>query len=201
MRYIFFQLRLCFVLVLSSAVLFSLPLNNPKSDSDNCKVVNNIVKIAKSFDGIKEVGKNRGSFIDRLNRFTKVSLGSPYCASFVSFVIDSANKITPINCKIKYKVKSALAMNLRNKQTYSARLVLEGKRYPKASEVIIWQKGSTKFGHAGIVTKDWTETKGESIQANTNKSAESRDGNGIYIKMAKISPFSYFRIVAFTPIN
>lgn len=189
MQFIYFQLRLCFVLVLSSAVLYSLPSNN----SSNCKVVS----IAKSFDGIKETGKNRGSFIDKLNRFTKVPLGSPYCASFVSFVIDSANKITPI----KYKVKSALAQKLRNKLTYSAKMVLDGKRYPKASEVVIWQKGNTQFGHAGIVTKDWTETKGETIQANTNKSAESRDGNGIYIKMAKINPFSYFRIVAFTPIN
>lgn len=159
------------------------------------------MNIAKSFDGIKEIGKNRGEFIDRLNRFTKVPLGSPYCASFVSFVIDSADKIAPKDCKIKYKVKSALAQRLRNKQTYSAKLVLEGKRYPKASEVIVWQKGKTQFGHAGIVTKDWKNIFGETIQANTNKSAESREGNGIYIKMAKINPFSYFRIVAFTPIN
>lgn len=198
MQFIYFQLRLCFVLVLSSAVLYSLPSSD---NSSKCKVVDNVVNIAKSFDGIKETGKNRGSFIDKLNRFTKVPLGSPYCASFVSFVIDSANKTTPIDCKIRYKVKSALAQKLRNNLTYSAKMVLDGKRYPKASEVVIWQKGKTQFGHAGIVTKDWTETKGETIQANTNKSAESRDGNGIYIKMAKINPFSYFRIVAFTPIN
>lgn len=193
-------MRLCFVLVLSSAVLYSLPLNNEKI-SANCKVVDNVVNIAKSFDGIKEVGNNRGKFIDIMNRFTKVPLGSPYCASFVSFVIDSANKITPIDCKIRYKVKSALAQRLRNKLTYSAKMVLDGKRYPQKGEVVIWQKGKTAFGHAGIVTENWKETKGQTIQANTNKSAESRDGNGIYIKMAKINPFNYFRIVAFTPID
>lgn len=186
MRVICVLLLLCLLQVLDFQPLYSLP-------SNNCKVVS----IAKSFDGIKETGNNRGSFIDKLNRFTKVPLGSPYCASFVSYVIDSANKITPI----RYKVKSALAQRLRNKQTYSAKLVLEGKRYPKASEVIVWQKGKTQFGHAGIVTKDWKNIFGETIQANTNKSAESREGNGIYIKMAKINPFSYFRIVAFTPIN
>ena len=170
---------------------------NDKVISSNIKLDYLIVKIAKGYNGITEKGKNRGEFIDKLNRFTKVPLGSPYCASFVSFVIDSASKKTPI----KNKVKSALAMRLRNKNTYSAKLVLDGKRYPKASEVIVWQKGKTNFGHAGIVTKDWTETKGESIQANTSKSAESRDGNGIWIKTARINPFSYFRIVAFTPIN
>lgn len=196
MQFIYFQLRLCFVLVLSSAVLYSLP-SNEKIVSNNCKVVENVVNIAKSFDGIKEVGNNRGKFIDIINRFTKVPLGSPYCASFVSFVIDSANKITPI----QHKVKSALAQKLRNKLTYSAKMVLDGKRYPQKGEVVIWQKGKTAFGHAGIITENWKETKGQTIQANTNKSAESRDGNGIYIKMAKINPFSYFRIVAFTPID
>jgi len=184
MRYIFLALRLCFVLVLSSAVLYSLPSNK-------------VVEIAKSYNGTKEIGKNRGEFIDKLNRFTRVPLGSPYCASFVSYVIDSASRLE----NIKYKVKSALAMRLRNKQTYSAKLVLDGKRYPKASEVIVWQKGKSVFGHAGIVTKDWTSIFGQSIQANTSKTAESRDGNGIWIKNAKINPFSYFRIVAFTPIN
>jgi hypothetical protein len=170
---------------------FSLHSNNITN-----KDRNTIVEIAKSYDGTKEIGKNRGVAIDKFNKFNRVALGSPYCASFCSYVLDSANKIVPI----KYKVKSALAMKLRNKKTYSAKEVLNGKKYPKASEIIVWQKGKTVFGHAGFVTKDWIGISGESIQANTNKSKESRDGNGIYIKKAKIEPFNYFRIVAFTPV-
>lgn len=167
------------------------------SNLDNTKNENQIVKIALKYENTKEIGKNRGEFIDKFNNFTKVPLGSPYCASFVSYVIDSVGKLIPL----KNKVKSALAMKLRNKNTYSAKDVLNGKRYPQEGEVIVWQKGKSIFGHAGIVTKDWTKNNGQTIQANTNKSRESRDGNGIYVKNAKIQPFNYFRIVAFTPIN
>ena len=185
-------------MALGSLLSYSLHSSNLKTAKiDTLEVKNLIVDIAKSYENTKEIGKNRGEFIDKLNRFTKVSLGSPYCASFVSYVIDSAGKKIPL----KNKVKSALAMKLRNKNTYSAKEVLNGKRYPQAGEVIVWQKGKSIFGHAGIVTKDWIKNNGQTIQANTNKSTESRDGNGIYVKNANIQPFNYFRIVAFTPIN
>lgn len=47
-----------------------------------------IVATAENYVGQREVnGPNRSAFIDKINKFAGAPLGSPYCASFTSYVL------------------------------------------------------------------------------------------------------------------
>ena len=151
------------------------------------------IQIAKGFVGTRELPNNRGYWIDRFNKFTKNPIGSPYCQAFVNFCIDSA--------KAKLPIKSGLAMNYKTKKSQSAAKVLAGIYKVKAGDVITWQKGKTIYGHTGFASENWKNESGMTIQANTTKTGESRDGGGIWEKKAKINQFSDFRIVRFTPVE
>ena len=161
------------------ARLYSTHLNNkPKH-----------VEIALQYANILEYGNNRSIVADSSNIFTKQRLGTSYCQSFVSWILEKAYPS-------KYK-PTALATAFRGKRQISAISVIRGKEKVKAGYIITWQKGKTIFGHSGIAIEDWEGPEGMTIQANTSKRIENRNGDGIFIKKASIKPYSYFRIIRF----
>lgn len=125
-----------------------------------------------------------------MNRYVGSPLGSPYCAAAVSYSIRPNS------------LRSGLARALRNKNTFAALEVIQGKKQIKRGYIIIWQKGETISGHAGLANRDWNGVKGETVEGNTsagNKGSQS-NGDGFFIRQRSIQPTAYFRIKYITPL-
>jgi hypothetical protein len=162
--------------------LFSLPSNKPAW-----------IQVAESYEGLREVGYNRGITVDSMNRNCGNKPGSSWCAAFVYWCLDKAH--------IKYdNKKSGLARSLINKNSISAWDVINGKKKVLCGMAGIFQKGKTIFGHAIFIDEDWKSISGKTIEGNTNK-AGSSDGDGVYEKTRKIEPYNYFRLIKFTAFN
>jgi hypothetical protein len=80
--------------------------------------------------------------------------------------------------------------------------VLIGQKRPEPGDIIVWKKGNTIFGHAGIVL-EWDGACGKTIEANTSSGVygSQADGDGVWIRERCIEPGNYFRIVSFTPVT
>jgi hypothetical protein len=152
------------------------------------------VAIARSYVGESEKKPNRSFHIDRWNRNVRNPLGSPYCAAFVYWCLDSAG--------VKYpQKKSGLARGLvTKKQTFTAYDVIMGRQKVLKGDIPIWQKGTTMFGHTGFAAEDWDGTGGKTIEANTSPGTggNQSDGDGVHIRNRRIEVYSYFRIKWFT---
>jgi len=79
--------------------------------------------------------------------------------------------------------------------------VLIGQKRPEPGDIVVWRKGNTIFGHAGIVL-EWNGACGKTIEANTSSGVygSQADGDGVWIRERCIEPGNYFRIVSFTPV-
>lgn len=150
----------------------------------------NNLDVARRYLNYKEVGNNRGAFIDTINKAVSNPLGSPYCSAFVSYCQIQSNSFP--------KKKTGLATKWIDKNSISALDVWNKKKTIDSTYLVIWQKGSTVFGHIGIVEK--VSNKITTIEANTSSGirGSQSNGNGIYRRLRSIEPFNYFRIKAFT---
>ena len=115
--------------------------------------------------------------------------GASWCAAFVKWCLDLAN------IKLPQKV-TGLARSLRNKNTFSAMDVLNGKKKVKCGYIIIWQKGKTIYGHTGFADSDWDGIKGKTVEGNSSDGKKE----GVRFQTRMIEPFNYFRIKYFTPV-
>jgi len=155
------------------------------------------LRIAQGFVGVKEVGSNRGYWIDRWNKGSGVAYGSPYCASYGRFCLDSSGAATP-------KIRSPLATAwLRNKGTISAKDVFYGMAAVPSGSCVIWRNGETISGHFAFLVKWINKRTFTTIEANTSSGVKGsqRDGNGVYNRTRTLSPFAYFRVVGFVPVE
>lgn len=153
--------------------------------------------IAQNFVGVKEIGNNRGLWIDRWNKRAGIGVGNPYCATFGKFCLDSAKAVTPT-------IRSPLATNwLRNKWPISAKDVYYGFNDVPVGSCVIWRNGETINGHFGFFVKWLGKNKLYTIEANTSSGIKGsqRDGNGVYNRERVLSPFAYFRIEGFVPVT
>ena len=147
-----------------------------------------------SWSGLQEIppGSNRHPVIDRMNANVNVPYGSNYCASAVSYALDSANA--------NFKRRTAVAQGFITKNSHSYKDVLFGRYQPTAGDILIWKLGETWKGHTGLVVW-WHESKGFTIEANTSKKGVANGrGSGIYHKSRVINPTDYFRITHFTKV-
>lgn len=149
--------------------------------------------IAKGFIGTKEQGNNGGYWVERFQKVCKAPRGSQWCASFVNFCLDSAGvKGLPFT-------GSGLARSfaLRNKTIKATKVLAENLKLP-AGTIIVWRRGSTPFGHAGIVDT-WQGKKGTTVEGNTSSGLKGSqyDGDGVWNRVRTINPTDYFRITDF----
>ena len=154
-----------------------------------------VIAIAGGYVGVREVGKNTSPEIDRWLRSVNLRPGNPYCAAFVSYILDSAHVSYP-------KIRSGLARNfVTNRSIPASRVMIGIEQIPEGS-IVVWRRGNTIFGHAGFVTS-WQGASGTTIEANTSSGEQGSqsDGDGVYRRTRTIIPSAHFRITDFTVIE
>lgn len=149
--------------------------------------------IAKGFVGTKEIGNNGGYWVERFQKVTKSPKKAQWCASFVNFCLDSAGiRKLPFT-------GSGLARHFatRNK-TIKAKDVIANNMSLPSGTIIVWRRGTTPFGHAGIVAQ-WKGKSGTTVEGNTSsgQSGSQYDGDGVWERKRFINPTNYFRITDF----
>jgi len=149
--------------------------------------------IAKGFVGVKEEGNNGGYWVSRFLASCKLKPGAQWCAAFVNFCLDSGGvKKLPFT-------GSGLARHFatRNKTIKATEVISKNLELPSGT-IIVWRRGSTPFGHAGIV-ESWKGKKGDTIEGNTSSGVKGsqHDGDGVWKRRREINPTSYFRITDF----
>ena len=152
-----------------------------------------VLTIAKGFIGTREVGNNGGYWVERFQRCTKSPKGAQWCASFVNFCLDSAGvKGLPFT-------GSGLARHFatRNKTIKATEVIAKNMQLPPGT-IIVWRRGTTPFGHAGIVNT-WKGRKGTTVEGNTSSGLKGsqHDGDGVWGRSRVINPTNYFRITDF----
>lgn len=143
-----------------------------------------ILTTAEQFVGwVKEAtGANDGPWVEAIQRVTGNKKGDPWCASFVSFVLDVA-----------YRGRNPLP------RTASCDVLLEHARThqlltdtPVPGDVFLVMRNPTDAVHTGIVTTVQDTTVG-TIEGNTN-SAGSRDGWGVFVRQRRRAPLHFIRV-------
>lgn len=155
----------------------------PEITSDDIREL--LLEILDKQIDIREVpeGSNRGKMIDIYNRHVGNSLGSPYCAAFVAYNLDSVGVDNPRSgWSPNYALKKDIiykAKNVNNKPL-------------KACDVVTYYYSNLgRVGHVGFYLK--TDVNGYIIteEANTNSSGSigtiEREGSGVYKKKRELS--------------
>ena len=174
MRY-FLLLLLCFLLQLQY-------LSADKGEK--------IVITAESCIGVKESGNNRGVQVQKFQQSVNASIGSPWCAAFIRYVLDKAGAGL-------IRVRSALAQDYIVKSSVKAKDVAKGYIKVKPGWLVIWKYADTYRGHIGIV-KNWDKNEGNTVEGNTGADG-GREGDGVYGKHRKIISYAQLHITHFTP--
>ena len=151
--------------------------------------------VANSFIGHTEHGNNRSAHIDRWNHAVSAPLGSPWCASFVSFCLAQGRVKAP-------KTRSAWSRAFVLRGSIPASRVLTGEYKVRQGDIIIWRRSATQ-GHIGFAKEDWRAAKGATIEGNTSSGLKGSqwNGNGVFVRTRSISPFNHFRITHITPVS
>lgn len=149
-----------------------------------------LVLTAEKYLFVREVGQNRGYWVEKFQTFVKIPKGSPWCAAFVSWVLEENRCNDP-------KTRSGLALAFVNKKSVKAKDVAKGYKKVSRNWLVIWKKSNTYKGHIGFVV-DWNKNEGHTIEGNTGAS-NIREGDGVYRKQRKIVDAKDFRIEYFTP--
>lgn len=132
---------------------------------------NEVIVESKKYLNVKENGYNRSPDIDTWNLLTGVPLGSPYCASFISWVNKSVGLKAPISAWAPDQVR-------RNNVSFSSL---------KSGDVFgLYFPSKKRVAHVGFVDK----LKGAyvvTVEANTSPDAVAgsnadRDGQGVYAR-------------------
>ena len=143
-------------------------------------------QIAKGFIGTKEVGNNGGFWVQRFQKVSNAPRGAQWCACFVNFCLDSAG------VKGLPNTRNGLARSLATKNKTIKASTFNGSL--PAGTIIVWRRGNTIFGHAGLV-ESWNGIKGTTIEGNTSSGINA--GDGVWRRRRAIDPSSFFRITDF----
>lgn len=136
-----------------------------------------IIEHAERYLHVREITHNRGVEIDSMNVLCNVPLGSPWCASFASWIYYHADYDAPISAwSPSYAMKKDIIYkkNLKN-----------NKKIQAGDAVTFYYSNLKRVGHVGIIVKqegDYLYT----IEGNTNENG-SREGDGVYRKKRDIN--------------
>ena len=145
------------------------------------------VDVALGFVGLREQGRNRGYWVDRFNKSVGVGVGAPWCASFVSFCLDSV--------KSKFPIRTAVARGFLRIRKYVVPVgkVLRGEYVARRGDLVVWQRGNGWQGHIAFVLKQIGNNRFKTVEGNTS-CGRVRGMDGVYKCLRKIEPMNYFRI-------
>lgn len=176
------------------------------------------VDTAATYTGMTEQPphSNEGQTVERFLSAVGLGPGYPYCAAAASAWAKWSRLPAPTT-EDGTPIRTALATDfLHAKCVIGVGAVLHGRKRPPPGSLVIWRKGNSKFGHAGVVTGDemspadartrWHGRCGRTIEANTTApdgatrgTEAQREGGGVWRRERCIRPHSYFKIVAFVP--
>lgn len=154
-----------------------------------------VVHVASLYVGHVETAHNQSPVIDHWNKRMGLPPGSNYCATFISFVLDSAQAQYP-------HVRSAVAQHFITNNSIPSSHVAGGREIPQGY-IAVWKRGTSWMGHVEVVRKPWSGPSGHTIGANTtpgNQGDQSR-GNGVYKRQRHIDPTAFLRLSHFTPVH
>ncbi len=143
-----------------------------------------VVEIAGGYIGHSEVTTNRSQLIDGWLRSVGTPVGNPWCAAFVSHVLDSAGAEKP-------PIRSARAQAFIVRGSIPATRVMAGRRVEPGT-LVIWRRGDGISGHVEIV-KVWDRATGTAIGGNVRNAVRKTE--------YQIIPTAYFRITHFTKVE
>jgi hypothetical protein len=136
---------------------------------------NELVKFAESYLFVREITQNRSAEIDSFNRAVGAKLGSPYCASFNSWIF---------NHNLYENPNSAWSpdWSLKKDQIWKAKRN-NNKKIEPGDVVTFYYSNLRRVGHTGIIYQiiendDYIIT----IEANTGGGGINREGDGVYKK-------------------
>jgi len=153
--------------------------------------------LAGSFVGTTELtGNNDGLEVEQFLGAVGLAKGNPYCAAFVSYILDEAPGIKSPT------IRTGLASKFITDSSIDAKEVLRGTEAIPDGTIVIWQKGNTIFGHAGFVESQVSTNQFTTIEANTSSGVYGKqsDGDGVWRRQRSIMPGNYFRITRFTRV-
>ena len=150
---------------------------------------------------VERGGNNRGPRVERFLRSVGLGPGNPWCAAYVSYVLDAAGVRAPLDGR-RGVIRSGLAARFITARSVRASEALRGVKRVPTGAVVIWRRGNGPYGHAGFAVS-WDGASGETVEGNTSSGrvGSQRDGDGVWRRQRRITPGSYFRIVSFTPLH
>lgn len=134
-------------------------------------------------------GKNRSPEIDRFNKFCKVPLGSPYCASGISYCFYEALQIVPQHLRTGTLFPySASSQSIKNSFKKNGWYSVNPQDLLKWNGALFgWTNPApnSAHGHIGMVIGRLTDKQGkvvaiQTLEFNTSPITGSRDGDGCY---------------------
>ena len=131
--------------------------------------ISRVIKIAQSYDGVRETSENRGPHIDQWLAELGINFAAPWCMAFVQGCFRQA--ALEMGIEDPLKPDTAGVLDLWNRVPKGWRV---GALNGRAGDIMIMDFGGGK-GHTGIVT-GYSNGMYITMEGNTND-AGSRDGD------------------------
>ena len=150
---------------------------------------------------VERGGNNRGPRVERFLRSVGLGPGNPWCAAYVSYVLNAAGVRAPLDGRQRV-IRSGLASRFITARSIRASEALRGVKPVPPGAVVVWRRGNGPYGHAGFAVT-WDGASGETVEGNTSsgRAGSQRDGDGVWRRERRITPGRYFRIVSFTRVG
>lgn len=131
-----------------------------------------VIPVARLFVGwVREAtGQNDGPWVEAIQRTTGNKKGDPWCASFVSFVLDIAYKDAP-------PLPGTASCDVLLEYARQHQLLTET---PEPGDLFLVMRTPTDAVHTGLVAGVTPDTI-STIEGNTNREG-AREGNGVWAR-------------------
>jgi len=140
---------------------------------------------ASSQKGVKETRANRGPMVDEYNKAGGAALGSPWCASFVSW------------CLIRAGVSRSDIMGKLGNPAWTYNWYKWAKKYghlvvkPKRGDLFVWYNNKSG-GHIGFIVEVYDDGSFRTLEGNTNDGG-SREGIEVAERIRKGLPLADYK--------
>lgn len=151
-----------------------------------------MLDIARFHIGVLEDGTNRGRWIEEFQRAVNGRAeGEPWCMAFAWYCAKRVIDVHGGN-PLLYPSESCLQVWERSPQ---------GQRVPRAriapGDWAIWQHGSTRAGHVGIVS-ELSLNHMSTVEGNTAEgSGVIREGDGVYLRARPLGDVGNMKLLGF----